>query len=409
MANKTTLSSWWKELPLALVYPNAASFDDLPRELVSNILSRLPVKTLVQSTSVSKLWYSLIKNPSFLKSHLTSSISKLTDNYILITPKSYSNDPVLSFFADDNDYSFVSNVKIPFQTRSKTINIVGSCNGLVCFTDYVDAAYGGDVYLFNPLINKLRMLRSEYSCYCDWMEKNFSVYPVLGFGFCESQNDFRVVRILYSAHHVEKKLRPRVEVYSLKSGKWRSVKAKIDHLMFRGCNAFVDGCLYWVACVRARERVSWVMWFDLKDEVFREVEMPEGYDKNGWGDNWPVNIMYWNGEVAVGAMEPAGYGNYLKCGFWVLKKDDGGEMLWKKKFKLVLQDQLCGLPIGFTLSGKVVIDALDNEDTSRRKSNAELTKTAALNLDDLKFKDLAVDGPHTVATCFQESLALFLE
>ncbi|KAL6534112.1 hypothetical protein OROHE_013945 [Orobanche hederae] len=242
------------------------------------------------------------------------------------------------------------------------------------------------------------------------MEKNFTTYPVLGFGFCERASDFRVVRILYSAHHVGGKLRPRVEVYSLKSGKWRSVLgAKIAHTVFRGCNAFVDGCIFWVAAERAHARISWVVWFDLKDEVFYEVELPENYDKDTMESDLPVNIMRWNGEVAIGAVEPGGAGKGVKCGLWVLRKDDCGKWLWQKKFKVVLGDTLCGIPVGFTWSGKCVIDALDREDRSRRKVNAALTKTVALNLVDLKFKDLAADGPHTVATCFEEGLVLFLD
>lgn len=412
MADQAT-TSWWKELPLVFISPPTASFDALPRDLAINILSRLPVKTLAQSTAVSQHWYSLIKNPIFVRAHFTRSISQLAatsaDHCILVTPKEFSDEPTLSIFADNENYDLCCKVKIPFQTWSKTVQIVGSCNGLVCLTDEVDCAYGGDVYLFNPVLRKYKILKSEFSCYCDWMEKNFSTYPVLGFGFCERDNDFRVVRILYSAHHVGEKLRPRVEVYSLKSGKWRSVRAKIDHTVFRGCNAFVDGCIYWLAAEKAHGRLSWVMWFDLEDEVFHDVEMPENYDKDTWDDNLPVNIMRWNGEVAIGAIEPGGTGNYVKCGFWVLKKDDGGELLWERKFKLVLKDALCGIPVGFTWCGKVVIDALDREDHSRRKVNAALTKTVALDLNDMKFKDLAVDGPHTVATCFEESLVLFLD
>lgn len=273
-------------------------------------------------------------------------------------------------------------------------------------TDDHENSFGGDVYLFNPAVRKFRVLKSEFSCYCDWMQKNWQTYPVLGFGFCEKENDFKIVRILYSAHCVSAKLRPRVEVYSLKSGKWRSVKVQVDHTIFRGCSAFVDGCLYWTAAERANERISWVMWFDLKEEVFREVEMPKDYDKDSWDDNLPVNIMRWNDKVAVCAIDQ--YKNCVKCGFWVLKKDGGGEMSWKKQLELVLMDQLCGMPVGFTRSGKVIIAAVDN-DPSRRNKTPGLTKIVALNIDDMKFKDLAVDGPHTVDPCYQESLVLFLE
>ena len=43
--------------------------DDLPEEVVIEVFTRLPAKTLLHRTCVCKSWHSLITNPSCIASH----------------------------------------------------------------------------------------------------------------------------------------------------------------------------------------------------------------------------------------------------------------------------------------------------------------------------------------------------
>ena len=50
-----------------------AMWDSLPHEILTHVFLRLPIKSIITCTSVSKTWKSLIRNPSFISTHLLHS------------------------------------------------------------------------------------------------------------------------------------------------------------------------------------------------------------------------------------------------------------------------------------------------------------------------------------------------
>ena len=104
-------------------------------ELLTKILSRLPVKSLVRLLSVSKQWYSFIKDPDFVKLHLKHSIEANKEQaFILKEHDFYPTDRYFSVPFLDNNNGFGKAVQIPVplcQPNYKT-NILDYCHGLVC-------------------------------------------------------------------------------------------------------------------------------------------------------------------------------------------------------------------------------------------------------------------------------------
>lgn len=132
--------------------------DYLPQEVITNILVRLPIKSLVRSTSVCKSWSSMIKNSSFIRAHLnrTINLNNLHGTHLLLLHKvsceSFSSSFGHNTFIDDvkeDDYSlhydnhaFDDYCKIGFQSPiadmemyNESFRVVGICNGLVCLAD----------------------------------------------------------------------------------------------------------------------------------------------------------------------------------------------------------------------------------------------------------------------------------
>ncbi|KAI8006911.1 F-box protein [Camellia lanceoleosa] len=133
--------------------------DYIPRELLIDILTRLPAETLVRSTLVSKSWYSLITSPSFISHHLNRTISNPNNTHLLL--RYCTEDPIeqeyYSLRLDDpitNTFNEYAKLKFPFTCIDPPFGIVGSCNGLICISDD-QACYNHEMFLWNPLIRSL--------------------------------------------------------------------------------------------------------------------------------------------------------------------------------------------------------------------------------------------------------------
>ena len=102
-------------------------------------------------------------------------------------------------------------------------------------------------------------------------------YATIGFGFDPTTNDYKVVRLLTFACTNP---RTEVEIYSLSTGEWRMLSSGLAPqcaLGPRQPRAFLNGALHWVAfkAISVNKAHHFVLVFDLGDEVFREILLPE--------------------------------------------------------------------------------------------------------------------------------------
>ncbi|KAL3506370.1 hypothetical protein ACH5RR_031752 [Cinchona calisaya] len=143
-----------------LIFPN------FPHELLIEILSSLPVKSLVKFKCVSRTWLSLISSPHFIKTHLKISsnlggfthhgliltvwppVSKMDIKTISANPhcllKNYLNQCSLESALGAPSKTEVIDVAYPMKSPYKSVRIVGLCNGLICL------GFFGTLLLENP-------------------------------------------------------------------------------------------------------------------------------------------------------------------------------------------------------------------------------------------------------------------
>jgi len=152
--------------------PNPPSSQPIfPDEILTEILSHLPVKSLIQTRSVSKFFNSLISDPIFIKMHLHRSAQN--PHLTLVSGKSVAEfrlvtvpltqlveNPLITF--PDNPPSFTSSVM-------DQCWLVSSCNGLLCFAHYspLDHSYR-DTWLrfYNPATKILSKRLGYFQDYC---------------------------------------------------------------------------------------------------------------------------------------------------------------------------------------------------------------------------------------------------
>ncbi|XP_028081287.1 F-box protein CPR1-like [Camellia sinensis] len=243
---------------------------ELPPEVISEILSRLPVKPLLQFRCVSKPWCSLIDSPTFIKMHLHRSIQSRS-NLSLIVTKLNSNIPNLlcSVHFDKLDIDFELYQPLTFEKRLD--QVWNFCNGLLCLS-----FRNVEVVLSNPSTRKyleLPLLPIEIpvaSC------RMFVVF--YGLGYDSVSDDYKVMRITQfngaGFVHFESKVR----VYSLKSDYWRKVGDFPHHLKLDPCTGLlVGGALHWSVNPKPMlvDGPRALIAFDLGSEEYRMVPLPE--------------------------------------------------------------------------------------------------------------------------------------
>nr|XP_023926068.1 F-box protein CPR1-like [Quercus suber] len=233
----------------------------LPHDLVLNILANLPVKSVLRFRCVRKSWNSSITGPSFISSHLELNSSR---RLLFMKPDRFPHiDRQLCTVICEHTSDRISEFDIPF-TWPK---LVGSCNGLLCFSarDWV--------YFLNPSIGKFKAVSPAPS------SSSASFYLAeTGFCYHSETNYYKIVTISYYLAGTP----PQAEIYSINSGSWKRLHPPFapDILLFNihtdlFLAPFVSGALHWMAYVREGGNARpFILTFDVNVEKFGMMETP---------------------------------------------------------------------------------------------------------------------------------------
>ncbi|KEH23068.1 putative F-box domain-containing protein [Medicago truncatula] len=194
----------------------------LPDELIIEILSFLRVKNIVQLKCLSKSWFTIISDPTFVEKHLKNS----------------SKHPHLTLFWNQRKEGFniasfpmnrlFKNPSITVYSRNlhrlkNHCIVVGSCNGLLClvFQSYVHNKCW--LRFLNPA-TKTRSKKLGLLCYSTPHYTSYSYYhSKFSFGYDASTRTYKVVVV--HAEKNEASWKSEVEVFSLGNNCWRNIQS----------------------------------------------------------------------------------------------------------------------------------------------------------------------------------------
>ncbi|XP_057789370.1 F-box/kelch-repeat protein At3g23880-like [Salvia miltiorrhiza] len=237
-------------------------YPSLSKEIIEEILLRLPVKSLLRFRCVSKEWQSLIDSKRFIRTHLQNSARNpsLAHHKVLLL-KYVSSLPTLlqRSVLDSSDTHDALELEFPVDY----IHIVGCCNGLVCLL--LDRDRQRQFVLWNPSLRISKKLSQT-----DMMP--FFHFYCCGFGWDESSGDYKVFAIAKRASG-----KSIYWIYSLKSDSWKESEEvkdwdsckKEDRSRYgeSEMGVFASGSLHWettdrrgvVACDLKREALGAAM------------------------------------------------------------------------------------------------------------------------------------------------------
>ncbi|GFS45615.1 hypothetical protein Acr_00g0097050 [Actinidia rufa] len=319
----------------------------IPEDVLVNVLARLPIEIIVRCTLVCKLWFSLITGSNFISYHLNRTITN-NKGHLLI--RYCTDEPRKEYcslrFDSNNTCDEYKRFDFPFTFLHPYIDVVGSCNGLICLSDY-QFRYNLGIYLWNPCIRKVVAIQSPNVT----LRSHGSFMHALGFGFDSVSNDFKVVRIV---HLASVEVPPEVEVYTMKSGCWKNISDKALRYMVdvHSRQAFVNGAAHWLASTLTGENNfrNLILLFDMSREVFQEMPVPESvYRVDGWmGETSLVAFR-----ESISLIKLWAYGDDAHCTVWVMK-DYGVAESWSKQFSFDLSGGL-QKPLGLRRNGEVIM------------------------------------------------------
>ncbi|TYJ31307.1 hypothetical protein E1A91_A06G189000v1 [Gossypium mustelinum] len=211
----------------------------VPDEIEREILSRLPVKSLIRFKKVKKSWRNLIEDSTFIAMHLNS-YGRNTDGFFVYGCYSYGIELSKSLFDQPRKF------------------IIGSINGLVCLSNKMGCFLKKDdrlrIHICNPSTREIMELP-------------------------------QLVKISYRRDWPSSEVQ--VQVYSLNMNSWKTIKMEIPSLLalsplYRGNGCF-NGAFHWqgLKMSPSKKVIKTIVWFQFEDEMFGEINLPNDPDFEG--------------------------------------------------------------------------------------------------------------------------------
>ncbi|XP_057437436.1 F-box protein CPR1-like [Lotus japonicus] len=314
--------------------------EQLPLELVSNILSRLPAKDLMKCKSICKSWFDLITNPYFITNYYAfyNDLIRHHENlFVIRRPFLSSLKTCISLLSSNVNHpkKYASELlKPPSEYNSEYkywTEIMGPCNGIYFLE-------GNPNVMMNPSLRQFKALPQSHLAIAS--QNTYSITEYGGFGFDPKTNDYKVVMIkdIWLQKTDERQIGYwTAELYSLNSNSWKKLDANSAlPLPFEIWGSsrvytYVNNCCHWWGFIDdygVKENV--VLAFDMVTEVFRKIKVPRVCASS---EEAFKTLAPFNESSTIGVIVHPVIRDVKHYDVWVMK-DHGDEGSWMKQYSV---------------------------------------------------------------------------
>jgi len=293
------------------------TLQDLPSQLIMEILSWLPMKTIFSCKCVCKLWQGLLLDPHLINLHL----SRAPISLLLRTIQKNRKPRMLHLFDLKGNNIDCRGSRIKLKKKSNLpdaeFGFVNSCNGLLCLCE---PGKKDPIYVCNPILGEYITLPK--------VKKDVKVVGA-GFGFSLETKEYKVVQVLriMGTDPITREIYDHyeAEIYVLGTGSWRSI-GKVMYNINAGFyfNTFVNGALHWE--VMELNTPDFIRAFDFGSEKFRAVPAPSAFVRSE-----KEFIDYMRFGVLLGCLSIGDSGESDHVDIWVMN-EYGIKESWTKNF-----------------------------------------------------------------------------
>ncbi|KZV48896.1 F-box/kelch-repeat protein-like [Dorcoceras hygrometricum] len=317
---------------------------DLPSEIITNILSRLPWRTIIGCKRVCKKWNELLSSLEFAKFHLSVSTPQ-----VLVLQTDPNGEYLCKFVENEDNFQrhengFLSDQGLKFDPKAfisspadYRIEIKGSVDGLLClqYSSKIDDV----IYVCNPITRQYTSL-PRLARILEYV--NFTQY---GFGVSSITGQYKVIHLFQkSIHRVRQCVITKnyqcefydYLVYTLGTGYWRRIPRNSPfgraHLSF---GVYLNGNLHGLVQDSSKSAIS-ISCFDLEDESFKPFCPPP----------YPLRLVWFTCCDTLGVLDDclcicdstslSGEGGLV---FWTMR-EYGVEESWTRQY-IFLGTQIC--------------------------------------------------------------------
>ncbi|KAL0719798.1 hypothetical protein Bca4012_069122 [Brassica carinata] len=286
----------------------------IPTDLIIEILSRLPEKSVARFSCVSKLWTSITSDPSFPRPRLLLCFQKHDDLFVSSIPQhTQKNSNCSSYSSSLSFYHHHHKTKLPVNFLHCTCT--ESVHGLICFELKKPIVW-------NPSTRSFIRLPAIPEPCKDWKKSTL----LLGYDPVEGKH--KVVCVPYKRNCYV------CRVFTLGSSKesWRTVRANRQHRPASDAHGrCIEGVIYYIA-----NYGKVVMSFDVRSEKFDMIKLPTRYCQD---------LITYKGRLAC-------FDHWDRRRFWIL--EDAQKHIWLgQDFLSSLVDRSFKLT-GFTHAGEFI-------------------------------------------------------